>query len=311
MKLEVPEELLSKLTAGPFSPPGAEWLQARARLRARGHDITTAAAATWLLSCRREHFVPSRFAAAQHGEFGTHLEVWECLDSTNRRAWEAQAEGAPAGSVFLAEEQLAGRGRQGRKWSCAAHAGLLFSLLVPAALSGSPRPQLLPLALAMGVCAALRRSGYDARLKWPNDLVVGARKLGGVLVEARAGAPAHVVVGCGLNVTGDAADFERLGVPGAVSLQQLGPLPTPREELLALLLASMQERCDAWRAERWQALLQEWDGLDVLRGRDVVVHAAAGALHGRALGLTPAGLLRLQEGDGSVRELAAGEVHLT
>ena len=133
----MPEALLARLIASPqgMAPPrddeSASWSAARRELESRGHGITTCPDGTWSLDCRAAHFDPSRFETYRSGSFGKPLEVWERRDSTNPRAWEGAQAGMSPGWVVLAEEQEAGRGRQGRRWLCPPHGGLLFSLVAP------------------------------------------------------------------------------------------------------------------------------------------------------------------------------------
>src|SRR6185436_14240945 len=108
--------------------------------------------------------------------------------------------GAPHGTLWLAEAQSRGRGRQGRAWSCAPHAGLLVSWLLRDPFAAAVPATVLPLALGLGACEGLRRAtGLDVRTKWPNDLWLGEAKLAGLLVEARPGAEAIAIAGFGMN----------------------------------------------------------------------------------------------------------------
>jgi len=341
MNLAAPETLLAALVAAPAGlVTTAVQGEALRLLAAREHRLVTAGAGRQRLECAAQHFDPARFAALQRGDFGHALEVWERLGSTNERAWESMAAGAAAGSLVLAEEQGTGRGRQGRTWDCPAHAGLLFSLLLHAPLRDSPRPQLLPLALALGVAEGLRQaSGVEVRLSWPNDLVlarsdpasaVALAKVGGLLLETRAEFTSTVVVGCGLNVRVGVDFFTARGLLGAASLQparvsagvlephggaaegrdSLRRAVVAREELLAAVLAGMERRCGDWQAGSWTALLQAWETLDALQGLEVEVQRGAESCRGRARGITPAGLLEVELPDGDRRAFAAGEVHV-
>lgn len=119
--------------------------------------------------------------------------------STNADLLEAARAGAAEGLVLVAEEQTAGRGRLGRTWSAPAGAALTFSVLLRPAGVPPTRLGWLPLLTGVAVAAAVRaETGVPASLKWPNDVLVGERKLAGILAEAHSDA---VVVGVGLNVT--------------------------------------------------------------------------------------------------------------
>jgi BirA family biotin operon repressor/biotin-[acetyl-CoA-carboxylase] ligase len=322
---DAPEHLLSVLVQHPAgcAPPtgaGFDAVAARQELERRGHRIDEVDAssraeaaggeALWRLRCAHEHFSPRRFAALRTSRFGATLQVWEECDSTNSLAAAAAAE-APHGSVWLAEEQRRGRGRQGRRWSCPAHGGLLFSLLLRPATAAAERAQLLPLAAALGVCEGLRRSTRrDVRVKWPNDLVVGGQKLGGILVEARLADRPYAIVGCGINVRVDAELLRREGIPQASSLDADSEALPDREAILAQVLACVEEHYEAWSASRHEVVLERWPRYDALHGRRVRVELAARSTLGTATGIAADGSLEVRLDDGSTRRFAAGEVHL-
>jgi BirA family transcriptional regulator, biotin operon repressor / biotin---[acetyl-CoA-carboxylase] ligase len=310
MTLAPPERLLALLVR---SPGGVTRVEVEGVLEhdpdatagilvQRGHPLT-ATQAGWRLECAPLHFDPELFETFRRGALGGPLEVHEAIDSTNDRARAAALDGAPSGATWLAEHQTHGRGRHGRTWQCAPHAGLLASVLVDAPDTRAPATW-LPLAVGLGACEALRRAtGCDIRPKWPNDLWIGDRKLAGILVEVVAGAP-RVVIGFGVNVR-RGADTTRMGV----ALEEGGELP-PREALLAALLAGIEERLAAWRRDPVARLRADYEALEITLGRRVTARVGEETLRGRAVGLTDAGLLRLETPSGHVRELAAGDVHL-
>ncbi|MCU1590770.1 MAG: biotin/acetyl-CoA-carboxylase ligase [Frankiales bacterium] len=165
---------------------------------------------------------------------GWRVEVLERVGSTNAVVSERARAGEPPGLVVVAERQVAGRGRLDRTWRSPARAGLTFSVLVRPAL---PAPQWgwLPLLAGVAVARALRqRAEVDALLKWPNDVVVGGRKLCGLLAEAVA--PGGLVVGIGLNVT---TTRDELPLPSATSLRLEGASVTDRDTLLRAVLREL------------------------------------------------------------------------
>jgi BirA family biotin operon repressor/biotin-[acetyl-CoA-carboxylase] ligase len=214
-----------------------------------------------------------------------HLRV---VDSTNQRARELAAAGAPHGTLVTASEQSAGRGRQGRVWTAPAGRALLCSLVVR-----SP-PRLLPLA---GGIAVAELAGEEARLKWPNDVLRDGRKLAGILVEGRP--QEHwAVLGIGLNVALREADFppELRGRAGTLGLEPEAIEPT---------LAKLLEGLTRWLGASEPEVLAAVRGRDALRGRQV--RWAAG--EGTGAGIDDDGRLIVQTSDGPV-SLDAGEVHL-
>jgi BirA family biotin operon repressor/biotin-[acetyl-CoA-carboxylase] ligase len=168
----------------------------------------------------------------------TDLRVTPETASTNADvAAEARA-GAAEGLVVTAESQAAGRGRLGRGWSMPPRAGIAVSVLLrPAAVSGW-----LPLLVGVAAVEAVRRvAEVDAVLKWPNDVLVGDRKLGGILVEVHDGA---VVAGVGLNVS---LRDDELPVPAATSLALAGAANADRDPLLRALLRRLADGYVRWR----------------------------------------------------------------
>ncbi len=183
-------------------------------------------------------------AALANTIFSGHLHFFPVTDSTNTDALEAAREGAPHGSVYLADEQLAGRGRGDHTWHSAAGQGLYVSVLLRPRIPALRLP-LLPLAAGLAAADAIRAvSGLSVDLRWPNDLLIGLRKAGGILVEAsseanaESGAAAFAVAGIGINV--HQRDFASdLSTP-ATSLDLECGRRISRQSLLVSLLESLQ-----------------------------------------------------------------------
>ena len=228
-------------------------------------------------------------ASAESERLGSprwHLRV---TDSTNLRARELAAAGAPHGTLVTATEQRAGRGRQGRTWTVPAGHGLLASMIVR-----SP-DRLLSLRAGLAVADV---SGPAAAVKWPNDVLLDGRKVAGILVEGRP-QDDWAVLGIGLNVAVRPIDLpvELRDVAGT-----LGMGPADVEPALDRLLQTLTR----WLAAGEEAVRAGFAGRDALNGR--VVRWADG--EGRAAGIDDSGGLRVRRADGSEVVLSAGEVHL-
>jgi BirA family biotin operon repressor/biotin-[acetyl-CoA-carboxylase] ligase len=235
--------------------------------------------------------------ASQLGQPRVHLRR---TDSTNNRARELAIAGAPHGTLVTAAEQTAGRGRQGRVWTAPAGSCLLMSLLLRAgALGRDSLPSLLPLIAATAVCDVV---GAQARIKWPNDVVVvrgqGLAKLAGILVEGRP-AQGWAVLGIGLNV---AVRIEDLPAQLHHTAATLDMSRADIEPLLARLLRALRRRL----ADSPQRTLEAWRARDALRGRTVTWASGSG----RAEGIDGAGRLIVALADGGRATLNAGEVHI-
>ena len=216
-------------------------------------------------------------------------------DSTNQRAKELAAAGAPHGTVVTADEQTAGRGRQGRSWVAPPGAAVLLSVVLRELDESAV---LLPLATAVAVCEAAEQvAPVRCEIKWPNDVWVERRKLCGILVEGRPGA-GWAVVGIGLNVR--TREFPAELRDTATSLAASGA-DASVEETVSALLAMLGRRLSSPPAE----VLAAWRARDALLGSEI----SWGEGSGVAAGIDDSGSLLVDTPSGRVA-LGAGEVHL-
>ena len=205
----------------------------------------------------------------------------------------------PEGAVAVTEHQTAGRGRQGRRWEDVAGTSLLLSLLLrPPA--GAPAEQ-LALVAGLAVAEAVEGRPETAAIKWPNDVLVGGRKVAGILLEASGGV---IVCGIGINVSQRDDELPTdTRVPVGSLAQALGREPD-RVELLVDLLECLEGRYDAWGVGGLAPLRPELERRDALYGRSVTV----GGVAGTAAGIAPDGRLRVTRADGTDALVASGEV---
>ena len=227
--------------------------------------------------------------------------------STNTDALTAAREGAPDGSVFLADEQTAGRGRGDHDWQSEAAQGLYVSVLLRPSIAAEYMP-LIPLAAGLAAAQAIGiTAGVQVDLRWPNDLLIGERKAGGILVESKteSGAPSFAVIGIGINVHQRSFDAN-LSTP-ATSLDLESGRSISRQALLISLLESLQH-------ETWAllepglvaaiparvAFLSTW-----VSNRHVEVHGPQSCV-GVTAGLDEQGFLLVKTDKGLVRVQTGG-----
>jgi BirA family biotin operon repressor/biotin-[acetyl-CoA-carboxylase] ligase len=214
-------------------------------------------------------------------------------DSTNERAKQLALGGAPHGTLVTADEQTAGRGRQGRSWVAPTGKALLLSAVLREL--GAAQAY-LPLAAALAVCEAAEDSApVSCQIKWPNDVWVDGRKVAGILVEGRP-QEGWAVLGIGLNVSTAPDEFPEELRSIATSLGTGTP-----EEVLPRLLGAL----DARLADPPQRIVAAWSERDALRGRPVRWQGGEGT----ATGIDDSGALMVVTSSGRVT-LDAGEVHL-
>jgi BirA family biotin operon repressor/biotin-[acetyl-CoA-carboxylase] ligase len=251
-------------------------------------------------------------AIVRPGGLWQAVEVEARTGSTNADLLARALGGAPEGVLLAAEEQSAGRGRLGRTWASPPRAALTFSLLVRPPVSPARRGW-LPLLAGVAVASAVTAvTGVQTRLKWPNDLLAGPAKLGGILAEAVGDA---VVVGVGLNVSTEPGELPPAG-PGALaatSLRIAGSAAPDREPLLIAILADFERWYQAWcqaggDPERC-GLRAGYTELSGTIGRRVRAELPDGqVLSGLAVGVDRDGRLLVRASSGAVVPVAAGDV---
>jgi BirA family biotin operon repressor/biotin-[acetyl-CoA-carboxylase] ligase len=239
--------------------------------------------------------------------FAGKLHFTPVTDSTNADVLDAARSGAPGGSVYFADEQLAGRGRGDHAWHSAAGEGLYVSVLLRPRIPALRLP-LLPLVAGLAVAGAIQSTArLTVDLRWPNDLMIGSRKAGGILVETKnsGGSVDFAVVGIGINVHQRRFD-SGLSTPGT-SLDLESGRPIPRQPLLVSLLKMLEREA--------QDLVDPAAGMTIparvekastwIRGRRVEVHGPQACI-GVTTGLDECGFLLVRTEDGLVTVQTGG-----
>lgn len=229
--------------------------------------------------------------------------------STNDEALARARAGAPHGTVVIADEQTAGRGRAGRRWHSPPGANLYLSIVLRAARPAGELPS-VTLAAGVGVCDAIRAASVTrARIKWPNDVLVGDRKLAGVLTEmvTRGGHPDAVVVGIGVDVDGRRADLPAELAAIATSIQDETGAPYGVGAFAETLLDVVEPWLQRWLDGGVPAIAGAWEARAEL-GRRVRVVTDGDTREGMTRGLAPDGALRVVLDDGAEARVLAGDV---
>jgi BirA family transcriptional regulator, biotin operon repressor / biotin---[acetyl-CoA-carboxylase] ligase len=281
------------------------------QLRGLGVDIAGHPSTGYSLQAMPDLLLPEILAPLLQGTtFNKHIHHYYKIGSTNTVAMAAGGAGAPEGSVFLAEQQLAGRGRGANAWHSARSAGLYCSVLLRPAL---PPSEVLVLALAAGLAVRTAVQEVDYRLapdlKWPNDLLLEGKKFCGILTEMNAEATRvrHVVVGIGLNV--NQISFPSDLQPVATSLRLVMGTEYSRVQLCAALLKSLDReyRNLLENPDAHHSILQRFqEQSSSVRGRQVHVDENGG-FEGVTEGLDSRGFLQVRTAQG-VRRVLSGTV---
>ncbi len=246
-----------------------------------------------------------------HSPLARVVEVHEALASTQDRARELARAGTPDGTLVVAGVQTGGRGRLGRHWGSPA-GGLWMSLVLRPAFEARLASRITQTA-AVGAAKALWEIGVEARIKWPNDLLVGGKKICGILAESsagHAGGPAnerrldYAILGVGMNANLDPADLGVQDREITTIRSELGR-DTDLLDLLRALLTNLA--VEMGRIGDFGAVLDEWRNLNCTLGENVRVRRFGQTIEGRAVDLTGDGALLLATGGGTV-EVFEGEI---
>jgi BirA family biotin operon repressor/biotin-[acetyl-CoA-carboxylase] ligase len=264
----------------------------------------------------------------QEGEMGDRIDEEELRDalrtdfpwaeivslpvteSTNRFAMGMGENGAPHGTVVVADAQTAGRGRMGRIWVSPAGKNLYVSLLLRPSIPTVEAPR-LSLVAGVALADAVEGLGVPASLKWPNDLYCGGRKVAGILAEMACTPDAvrHVVIGVGLNVNMELGDFPPDLLEKGTSLRICSGKAFRRIDVLACILDAFGARYAEYIGGGFSSVRDGWDRRDLLRGRRILLRRQAEEGWGTADGLDESGALRfLPDGDRAVESVCSGEI---
>ena len=239
---------------------------------------------------------------------GRNIEYHSIIDSTNIRAKALGAAGAPHMTLVLADEQTAGRGRMTRTWVSPPGTSALMSLLLRPKLPAYRAPELVFIS-AIASCEAVNRllGRPAATVKWPNDLVIGTKKISGTLLEmALDGADiGYAVVGIGVNILG--VDFPP-ELPYAGSIESAAGVRLQRMDFVSAYLDRFEALYDLWLTDGFEAILRIYRPLSATLGKPIRAICPDGEHIGVAIDLDPTGALIVRTDSGETLTLTAGDV---
>jgi BirA family biotin operon repressor/biotin-[acetyl-CoA-carboxylase] ligase len=238
------------------------------------------------------------------------IRYFDRTDSTNLRAKAMAADGAPEGTLVIAEEQTQGRGRRGRDWFSPPGAGIYLSLIIRPAILPQEAPR-FALLTAAAVAAAVRdTTTVEARIKWPNDILAGGRKLGGILTELSMDMDKveYMIIGMGINVNLDREDFPPgLRELGTSMRMELGRL-LPRLPLARAILERFEETYGEYQRHGFASIRRRWQSFTDMIGRTVAVDAMGRRFTGEVTDFDEDGYLVIRERNGGPMRLFSGDV---
>ena len=243
--------------------------------------------------------------------FSKNMVFHERITSTNELAKELALKGAPEGTIIITEEQTAGKGRMERRWLSPAYENLLFSVLLR---PGLPVDNVFALTMILGfsVIEEIKaKNRLDVMIKWPNDLCVNHKKVGGILTEfsVRYRRLEYVILGLGLNVNWMPEEGEGLIYPATSILAESG-IVISRNELLSGILKRFEGYYQKVLSGKAEDLYIRWNKFSAVIGRDVEIISQDGIVTGKALRIDRQGALILKDDHGEEKRILSGDVSL-
>ena len=234
------------------------------------------------------------------------LELHRRLPSTNSYLCDLIPDGALPFTTIVADEQTAGRGRDGSGWHSPSDTGLWLSVLL--ALESQGTAGVLPLAAGVAIAIAIEKvAKVSVGLKWPNDILVGPRKVGGILCESAGDSGQLVAVGIGVNLRRPAAGFPPQLASSVAFLDEVGGRSTTEPELTKQVIEELRRWTQPIPNTLSGRLRMEWESRDRLQGRQVRLESG---IVGVATGTSPEGALEVAAADGSLLRVRAGRVRI-
>ena len=280
------------------------------KLRALGAEIKGHPSSGYQLQKLPDILVPSLIRPELgENEIGHRIVHYFRTDSTNDVALKLAAQGAAHGTVILAEEQTAGRGRLGRSWYSEKSSGIYASIILRPPLAPAAAPVLTLMTGVATQQAVSSTTGLPVDIRWPNDLLLNGKKVCGILTEMSAELDRlhAVVLGIGLNVN------HREMPPAlkeiATSLRMEGRKSYSRAQILVAMLKELERKYRLLLDEGSAAITRAWTAASTYaKGKRIRVHSGVGEFLATTLGLEPSGALRVRREDGREESLVAGEI---
>lgn len=278
-------------------------------LKEKGYTISSVTNKGYRLEAAPKYLNENSLKRHLHNNIiGSKLVVLDSVGSTNDYLKQLGNDGCPNGTVVAAREQTKGKGRLGRVWKTKKDDGIAFSVLLRPNIAPSEVSAITPLA-GLAVCKAIREyTGLDCKIKWPNDIIVGKKKLVGILTEMSAefDAVEYVISGIGINV--DHSSFPEEIAFKATSIFLETGKHIDKNEFLACVLTHIENEFLRSNLELNPTALEEYNDLCATIGRSVTFQRGSRRTEGMAVGVAENGELKVMLSDGSIQLVNSGEV---
>jgi len=276
-------------------------------LKDSGYEIVAVPHLGYKLLSSPDRLFPSEVSARLGTSvIGRRIYYFDELSSTMDKAMELGLKGCPEGTIVLTETQSKGRGRLGRSWSSPKYKGLYFSLILKPDILPSEAP-IFTLLSAVSVCEAIEQATHiNAQIKWPNDIMLMSKKLGGILTELNAEMDEvrFVIIGVGLNVNNDKKSLVLLGT----SLKEHAGQDISRISLLQEIMRSIERNYAELKKTGPRKIIDRWKDFNTTLHRRVKIDSHSRIIEGEAVDIDKDGGLLVRKDSGVVAKVMSGDV---
>jgi BirA family biotin operon repressor/biotin-[acetyl-CoA-carboxylase] ligase len=241
---------------------------------------------------------------------GQKLTVYEEVESTQHIAHRLARDGAPSGTLVIADHQTAGKGRMGRKWHSPPGTGVWMSLILRPDIPLSSTPQLTLLSSVAVLKGIHKATHVETGIKWPNDVMVGKKKVAGILTELSAETDRvnYVIIGTGINVNQTKEDYptELSEIATSLCIEQGNPVQ--RNELIVQILKEWEELYEMYMKHGFAPIKSLWEANAVSIGNTIIARTLHGHYEGLAKGITEEGVLLLEDAGGITHKIYSADI---
>ena len=288
----------------------AIWKQIR-KLEAAGYQFEASRRLGYRLLSVPDNLTVSQLSSLLKTKvFGQTVHYFEKVESTQNLARTAAEEGAAEGTLFVAEQQMNGRGRMGRGWVSPRGKGVWMSMVLRPAVPIHFAPQ-LTLLTAVALCRSLKRlTGLPIGIKWPNDLLIDGKKISGILLESAAEDERlrYVIAGIGISVNLEESDYPDELLEKATSLRIRAGHKWIREEVIADFLKEWEQLYFLYQESGFAPIITLWEALSVSLGKPARLLTPQGDIIGVPIGLDESGAIRIELADGTIKPVFSAEM---
>ncbi len=243
---------------------------------------------------------------------GRHIHYEESVDSTQKIANRLAYEAAPEGTIVIAEEQIAGKGRMARMWYSPKYTGIWMSIILRPNIPPPKAPQLTLIAAVAVVQAMQELTNLTPQIKWPNDILINGKKVTGILTELLAEADRinAIIIGIGINVNQQTEDYpeELRAIATSLSIETGEKLE--RAQLIKTLLLKLEQLYILYLEKGFYPIKLLWESYAISIGKSITARTLSGSIHGKALGINEDGVLMIEDSSGKIHYVYSADIEI-